>query len=202
MGLAPLLDSHTVTNRLSEHYDWYQQNKLNKRQARTGCYSIFFLLCITVDLTPLPPNDWLMYFLPQGSPHVNQYLNYLSIKCISFTWSGCGEGWGNDGHFGLLLFTPYLWLEWGAFHLLSWVKGGANLPQSIFYNNQVLHIFPIYCLSNAEFSSSLLQHVKQFSTITKSYIPACSNISKLIINNDQTDLNSKYICVVDEELRY
>ena len=90
----------------------------------------------------------------------------------------------------------------GAFHLLSWVKGGANLPQSIFYNNQVLHIFPIYFLSNAEFSSSLLQHVKQFSTITKSYIPACSNISKLIINNDQTDLNSKYICVVDEELRY
>ena len=99
----------------------------------------------------------------------------------------------------------------GAFHLLSWVKGGANLPQSIFYNNQVLHIFPIYFLSNAEFSSSLLQHVKQFSTITKSYIPACSNISKLIINNDQalllhvqnlqTDLNSKYICVVDEELQ-
>ena len=46
---------------------------------------------------------------------------------------------------------------------------------------------------------------------TKSYIPACSNISKLIINNDQalllhvqnlqTDLNSKYICVVDEELQ-
>ena len=85
-----------------------------------------------------------------------------------------------------------------------------HLPQSIFYN-QVLHIFPIYCLSNAEFSSSLLQHVKQFSTITKSYIPACSNISKLIINNDQalllhvqnlqTDLNSKYICVVDKELQ-
>ena len=99
----------------------------------------------------------------------------------------------------------------GAFHLLSWVKGGANLPQSIFYNNQVLHIFPIYFLSNAEFSSSLLQHVKQFSTITMSYIPACSNISKLIINNDQalllhvqnlqTDLNSKYICVVDKELQ-
>ena len=21
--------------------------------------------------------------------------------------SGCGEGWGNDGHCGLLLFTPY-----------------------------------------------------------------------------------------------
>ena len=75
MCLAPLLDSHTVTNRLSEHYDWYQQNKLNKRQAWTGCYSIFFLLCITVDLTPLPPHDWLMYFLPQGSPHVNQYMN-------------------------------------------------------------------------------------------------------------------------------
>ena len=57
--------------------------------------------------------------------------------------------------------------------------------------------------------------VKQYSTITKSYIfPACSNISKLIFNNDQallllvqnydylqTDLNSKYICVVDEELQ-
>ena len=48
----------------------------------------------------------------------------------------------------------------------------------------------------------------------QSLVPACSNISKLIFNNDQallllvqnydylqTDLNSKYICVVDEELQ-
>ena len=48
----------------------------------------------------------------------------------------------------------------------------------------------------------------------QSLVPACSNISKLIFNNDQallllvqnydylqTDLNSKYICVVDKELQ-
>ena len=81
MCLAPLLDSHTQlkTGSVNTMID------ISRRQAWTGCYSIFFLLCITVDLTPLPPHDWLMYFLPQGSPHVNQYLNYLSIKCISFT---------------------------------------------------------------------------------------------------------------------
>jgi len=122
------------------------------------------------------------------------YILYIRLR---------GRGRGGVMMVTVVFFILFLLLPTvgvGAFHLLSWVKGGANLPQSIFYNNQVLHIFPIYFLSNAEFSSSLLQHVKQFSTITKSYIPACSNISKLIINNDQTDLNSKYICVVDEEL--
>ena len=133
------------------------------------------------------------------------YILYIRLR---------GRGRGGVMMVTVVFFILFLLLPTvgvGAFHLLSWVKGGANLPQSIFYNNQVLHIFPIYFLSNAEFSSSLLQHVKQFSTITKSYIPACSNISKLIINNDQalllhvqnlqTDLNSKYICVVDEELQ-
>ena len=70
--------------------------------------------------------------------------------------------------------------------------------QSLFYNNQVLHFIPTFCLSCG----------------VQSLVPAFSNISKLIFNNDQallllvqnydylqTDLNSKYICVVDEELQ-
>ena len=82
---------------------------------------------------------------------------------------------------------------------VTWCKIMTNYTnqcgiQSIFYNNQVLHFIPTFCLSCG----------------VQSLVPAFSNISKLIFNNDQallllvqnydylqTDLNSKYICVVN-----
>ena len=94
--------TYTVTNRLSEHY----QNKLNKRKTSLDWTLLnLFSSLYHCGLNP-PPLLFSLLWCDCSAFIQNSRSSTLNFFPATQTVGREGEGWGNDGHYGLLLFTP------------------------------------------------------------------------------------------------
>ena len=158
-----------------------------------------------MDLTPLPSSSLFSDVLFPRARHTltSIWITEYQMYTLYIRLRGRGRG-------GVMMVTVVFFSSPPA------MSGGHFIFFPRWSEEQKLFLYS-YILPSTTSTTVNWAEVKQFSTITCiiSYIvPACSNISKLIFNNDQallllvqnydylqTDLNSKYICVVNEELQ-